>query len=181
MNFIVVDTETGGINPETDALLSIGLIATNSELKVLDSFEILIAPPPSLTITTKALMTNKVDIAKHMLTAISEAVALDGLEYFVKQYVNGTKYPPLIGWNLHFDIEFLKALYGRHYKTWPFGYMNQDVQQVWSFAQYFQLKNNKYIGGIDQASRSLLKREVKHSALEDARTTLDLLRVMNSE
>lgn len=58
MRLIALDVETGGLNPSTCALLSIGLVEMDSSLQVKKQTEIFIKPSSSLLIESKAALMN---------------------------------------------------------------------------------------------------------------------------
>lgn len=107
---IVVDVETGGLNPETDALLGIGAV----ELVVVDGvwqkgrmFEVAVEPVPGLRLDQEALVVNgwpwpdmeRVDEAAAALW-FADFLRLCGVNH---RWVMG-------GYNTHFDRRFLLAM-----------------------------------------------------------------------
>jgi len=81
--------------------------------------------------------------------------------------------PPLIaGWNVWFDVSFLRDLYHRAQQSWPFPHRLLDVQSVISFHTFFT--------GISQekAIEEFLNERQKHRALADASHTARLLQLV---
>jgi DNA polymerase III epsilon subunit-like protein len=76
----------------------------------------------------------------------------------------------LSGWNVWFDVSFLREMYRRVGQAWPFGHRMIDVQSIAAF-----------FSGLCPASQSetiqlLLNENQSHRALGDARHTARLLR-----
>ena len=175
MYMLVVDTETGGVDPLKHPLLSVGGVMTDENLKPLSSIELLVQPAEGLVIDERALMVNKINMKRHREVALEEQDALIQLLDWLREYRNKRSFPMILGWNVHFDIGFLQAAFERHDLGWPFGYRSLDIQAVWAYYNIFEAKEFAY-GGITEAARSVLSQTVKHGALDDAELTLDLLR-----
>ena len=97
IRFVVLDTETTGLNPKTDRILSIGAVAVlNYQIMVEDSFERFL----------KQSAFNNDSIAVHEITPAESAKANDpkqSMDDFL-HYLGGAI---LIGHNIQFDFQIL--------------------------------------------------------------------------
>lgn len=109
---LVIDTETGGIDPDRHSLLSIAAVvwedgALNAE------FEVLVAEP-DLTVTARALEINRIDLVLHSRKAVMPVEAMARLETFLNEQFQHERAQGerivLAGHNIGFDVGFLKRL-----------------------------------------------------------------------
>jgi DNA polymerase-3 subunit epsilon len=116
---LILDTETGGLNPNCDALLSVGLVVWEDRA-LLAREEILIKGDPK-KVSTRSLEINGIDLEQHNQVAYSEEEAFGRITRFLKKHF---QYFPVIicGHNVGLDIRFLKSLF---------------LLQGADFAQYF--------------------------------------------
>lgn len=120
MNIIVIDTETGGLEPEGTALTSIGALALRlegSRLLPLEGeekireFEIAIRPDPGLRLTDKALEVQGLTRAEVMNGEgrIPESIALGNLaQWLIEAGFDGNVWP-IWAHNAEFDRNQLGA------------------------------------------------------------------------
>lgn len=180
IRFLCVDTETGGVDSQFDALLQIGAVAVlrkpNGEFQILDEIEINVSPPSKLAVNEHALQKNRIDLPAHLDIAVQEHNAVLEFNNFAVHYRNGKHFPFLVGWNVNFDIQFLQQLYNRCGFSWPFYFINYDVAERWKFHNLF-VQGNAAFPGIEEAAKKILGPEtvVEHSALEDAKMTVAIL------
>jgi len=115
--FVAIDTETGGTHPNRDAVLQIGAVHfVRGEPK--ESFSIDVRPSDEATFCLGALKVCGVDsmaLLKERL--VKGAVERDAMIQFRDWFQTGLGYgrnkesrPWVVGYNLSFDINFLKAL-----------------------------------------------------------------------
>ncbi|NOX42800.1 MAG: ribonuclease T [Gammaproteobacteria bacterium] len=124
---VVVDIETGGFNPEKDALLEIGAVLirmdSNGLLNPADTHCSHVQPFHGANLDPKALAFNKIVPDHPFRHAISEVDALKQLFTFVQDEVSKQRCSRaiLIGHNPAFDLSFLKAAIERcKFKKHPF-------------------------------------------------------------
>lgn len=116
---IVVDVETGGLNPKEHALLSIGAVDTNN----LDEFYAEIKPFPGKICDSKALEINGLwNYSRH------ENELQEAMKKF-KAWVWGRELP-LAGHNPSFDLGFLDESFKITNVGSPFGYRTVDLHSV---------------------------------------------------
>lgn len=112
---VVVDVETGGLDPKTDALLEIALVTLNCDDKGMfflqDTLQEHIKPFPGGKISLESLEITKIDPDHPFRFAVTEADALHGI--FAKlraiQKKAGCNRCVLVGHNAWFDLAFLNA------------------------------------------------------------------------
>jgi ribonuclease T len=112
---IVVDLETGGVNPETDALLEIAaIIITNDHqgyLKTDQTFHEHIVAHPDTLLHEASLKINKIKPDHPFRFAKTEHAVLTSFNQFIKQALKQNKCSKaiLVGHNAHFDLNFINA------------------------------------------------------------------------
>ncbi len=124
---VVVDVETGGFNPDTDALLELAMsIIEMDDDGWLHAGEVLmrhVAPFEGANIEQAALEFNGIRPHHPLRPAVPEATALRDLFQPVRQRLRdtGCKRAVLVGHNAFFDLSFLNAAIARvGYKRNPF-------------------------------------------------------------
>jgi DNA polymerase III epsilon subunit-like protein len=106
--FLFLDTETGGLDPRSHSLLSLGLVVGDGP-RVLNSLEILIRHEPYV-VSAGGLKVNRIDLVKHSSTALDPAMAMTVLDVFLDQHFpHRCKPVVLAGHNIAFDKAFLQA------------------------------------------------------------------------
>ena len=131
-NLLTMDTETGGLHSDTDALMSITMkVYGKDEIKT-----IYIKPQKKLNYTYKALEVNGITMDFLDENGISEIDAIGEIVKFVDKHYE--KKPSLLGQNINFDIGFLDALFERN-KMHSFSgltyHQKRDTQAVSRFFQ----------------------------------------------
>ncbi len=105
--YLFLDTETGGLDPRSHSLLSLGLVAGDAA-GVVESEEILIKHEPYV-VTGGGMKVNRIDLAKHHESAASPSEALDQLDQFLNRNFFEKSRITLVGHNVAFDQAFLSA------------------------------------------------------------------------
>lgn len=109
---LFIDTETGGIDPANNSLLSLALVVWK-ESEIGASMEILI-DDGVLNVTQKALEINGIDLEEHKKNAVSPALAIEKLNGFLKQHFQDDEKITLGGHNITFDVNFLNTFLTRN-------------------------------------------------------------------
>ncbi len=141
--YIVVDVETGGLNPEEHALLTVAAVP----IWKTDTNELHIGHPwyaelqPAGAVTVSALQINNINLDVHMRTArrLDEAHAdfcnwLTNLRTSSIMHDKAEKFT-LVGWNVRFDASFLQPWFqacNDDLEHW-FSYRMLDIQAIVSF------------------------------------------------
>ena len=123
---VVVDIETGGFDPETNAILEIAITLIEQEddnFIVGETFRHHIIPFKDLIVEDESLEFTKIKLDHPLRNAVSEIDALQDLFKIINKTRN--KYECsraiLVGHNAHFDHSFLTASYKRNnIKKTPF-------------------------------------------------------------
>ena len=125
---VVVDLETGGFNPKTNAILEIAatLIFENENTQLLEvgeTYRYHIEPFEGLVVEQESLDFTKINLNHPLRNAITEKDALDELFKIIntERTANGCSRAILIGHNAHFDHSFLtEAISRNNLKKAPF-------------------------------------------------------------
>lgn len=163
-NLVFCDTETGGLSPDTDALLSIGL-ADWQDGVIGETCEILV-DPEGLRCTPKALEVNHIDLDVHCGYSVprSEAARM------VRDWCRPRGRVMLGGHNVNFDIGFLQRLFAPGMWGMSFSYRYIDTLQVLGFLEHAGLIPAG-IGKLEQATEHFgieVAPGKRHTALADA-------------
>jgi len=109
---LVVDTETGGLDPQIHSILSLGAVVWEDG-QIGDEFEVLIAEQP-LTVTARALEINRIDLVEHARHAVDPSEAMSSFRSFLARSMSGELKSrdkiALVGHNVNFDVSFLRRL-----------------------------------------------------------------------
>lgn len=177
---LVIDTETGGLDPFTHSILSLaGVVWEDGIIK--DECEVFIEEEP-LVVTSQAMAVNRIDLAVHAKRAQSPQKALSAFRGFVR----GCFLEPsiggaivLVGHNVGLDIGFLKRLCrlgGIEFES-LFSHRSLDTASILRFLFL--------LGRVPESATSStggfelfhikVPDELRHTALGDARATAELL------
>lgn len=116
---IVIDVETGGFNPNTDALLEIaGVLVEMQEdgtLKRGETWRYHVQPFPGANLEAASLAVNGIDPFHPLRPALPEKEAMTRLLGDIRRAVkdNGCNRAVLVGHNAYFDLNFLNAVIAR--------------------------------------------------------------------
>lgn len=127
-NYIVFDTETGGLNCENNPILEIALITFDNNFKEVMRYETYIKPYDDLIVEKGALAANGIKMRDVEAEGITKAEAVKALTDYFKKSMGGNHpslKPVILGHNIPFDIGFMERLF-RGSKT-PFKTLIADV------------------------------------------------------
>lgn len=116
---IVVDVETGGLNPQTDALLELAAVTINCDaqgvLYPADMIQHHFKPFAGSILNPESLAINKIDPHHPFRFAVEEAAGLQEIFTFLSsaQKQAGCNRCVLVGHNAWFDLAFLNAAIAR--------------------------------------------------------------------
>jgi ribonuclease T len=124
---VVVDVETGGFNPQTDALLEIAACIIRMDdfgrLFVADTVSVHVEPFAGANIDPKSLQVTGIRLDSPLRLAMPEREALNRIAQPVRKEVraSGCQRAILVGHNAFFDLSFLNATITRtDFKRSPF-------------------------------------------------------------
>lgn len=112
---VVIDVETGGFNPETDALLEVAAVIltmnNNGELVSEQSHHVHVQPFDGANLDPRALAFNRIDPHHPFRLAVAELAALETLFGPIRAAVkrHGCTRAILVGHNAFFDLSFINA------------------------------------------------------------------------
>ena len=174
---VVVDVETGGFNPATDALLEIAAVLIEltpaGELKRGETYRYHVTPFEGSNIEQAALAVNGIDPHHPLRPAIAERDALQRIFREVRRAVRDTacSRAVLVGHNAFFDLNFLNAAVARaDVKRNPFHPFSSFDTATLGGVAYGQTVLARAVrsAGIDWDPSSA------HTAAYDAERTADL-------
>lgn len=178
---LVIDTETGGLDPTTHSILSVGAIVWEDG-KLGDSFEVYVLEP-TLQVDNKAMEINRISLPWLQQHGLSPVDAVNQFVDFIgrnfKEYQDKGDKIPVAGHNVNFDVGFLKRL---------FSLANKDYERVFShrvldtagILRFLSLAGKISIHGagstaaFDYFNINISSSE-RHTSLADARATGQLL------
>ncbi len=113
---LFLDTETGGLDPGSHSLLSLGLVVGDGPVPA-HSLEILVRHEPYV-VSAGGLKVNRIDLARHHEAALDPPMALNVLDVFLDQHFPHQCKPIILaGHNVAFDQAFLGAFLERQGRT----------------------------------------------------------------
>ncbi len=163
---LVIDVESTGLDPIKNSCIEIGAVLLDEELNVLDEYSTLIAPLPGTEINPDSMAVNKISMEELKTAPDYKTV----IEEFHKRFSSFFPVPTISGWNVWFDVAFLRGLYEKAGKNWPFGHRFLDLQSVVQFFSGFQGVS------LEKLVSSLLKEKQTHRAIDDTRHTAQVLK-----
>lgn len=173
---VVVDVETAGVNPNSNALLEIGVVILamdeEGKLRPQESHCIHVAPFEGATLDKKSLEFNKIDPYHPFRFAKQEREALVELFKPVRKAINHQhcQRAVLVGHNAWFDLLFLKAATERCQMESPFhSFTCFDTASLASL-----LYGQTVLVKAMQAAEISFDQAQAHSALYDAEKTAEL-------
>ena len=180
---VVVDLETGGFTPHTDAILELAgtLIQMSSDgyLSISDTYSVNIKPFDGANIEASSLEFTGIDPDHPLRDAVDEKTALSDFFQIIKKEIrnNGCTRAILVGHNAHFDASFLNAAVARcnikKNPFHPFTYFDTATLAGLAYGQTVLAKACQEANIDFDNSRA-------HSALYDAeRTALLFCKIVN--
>jgi len=174
---VVVDVETAGFNPRTDALLEIAAVFVemddNNRLQRAETLSCHVEPFPGANLDQRSLEFTGIDPYHPFRMAITEEQALEKILTPIRQRVKerSCSRAILVGHNPFFDIGFLKAAVDRvGYKHNPFhSFTTFDTATLGGLAY-----GQTVLARAAKASGMAWDSEAAHSARYDAERTADL-------
>ena len=173
MKLLFVDTETGGLDPETSSLLSIGMVVWDDG-SVVAQKEILISHD-NIVISPNALKVNKINLLEHIERAINSRDALKEMLDFCHQYLGE---PPWIaaGHNIYFDVTFLRHFFKENHEKWHtyFSHRSLDTSSILRFLSLSGVLQSEIVSSDEAFNYFDIQIENRHTALGDVIGTAKL-------
>ena len=180
MEKLVIDTETTGLSPRINNILTVGMLYVDVEkdyLEIIDSKHLFIKHL-SGNVNPIALKINKIDINEHNKTAVIPRLACKKINKFIDK--NSLHETILLGHNINFDKNFLSALFNKNGLEPIFHHEYEDTMHLWRGLQRKGLvpygkSNLKTISNHFKIDYSKA-----HDALEDCQITANVYqRILN--
>jgi DNA polymerase III epsilon subunit-like protein len=171
---LFIDTETGGINPDQNSLLSIGLVIWEDK-KIVDQKEFFIRHE-TFHITPGAMEINKINLQEFLKFAKEPDLVLVELMEFLKKYFHNDFPITLGGHNTNFDIGFLKSFLTKYEIDFNkyFSYRFIDTASILKYLYYAGILNDD-VSSADKAFNYFkIQVNERHSAIGDAVATAKL-------
>ncbi len=174
---LFLDCETGGLDAQRDALLSIGLVHwSDGEIK--NQSEVLVQPE-GRNVEPKALQVNRINMAVHRRTAISRREAGERMYRLVRAWFpwsNEKDRIILAGHNIGFDIAFTRSLFN-DYWTKLVVPRSVDTSSLLILLEHAGRIPPETSYSLDRAIRLFglqIEDHLRHTALGDAKVTAEL-------
>lgn len=174
---VIIDVETGGFNPNTDALLEIAGVPVEMQadgtLQRGETWRYHVQPFPGANMEAASLAVNGIDPFHPLRPALPEKEAMTRLLGDIRRAVkdNGCNRAVLVGHNAYFDLNFLNAVVARcdikRNPFHPFSCFDTATLGGVAFGQTV-LAKAAMAAGMDWDSNEA------HSAAYDAERTADL-------
>lgn len=172
MRRLVIDTETTGLSPNYNKVLTVGMLLVDVEkkhLKILDSNHIFVKHK-DYNASSSALKVNGIDLEEHHKIGITPKKACNEINTFINK--NLLRETPLVGHNISFDRRFLNALFDQGESLSKFHHESEDTMFIWRSLQNQNkvpcILNSK-LGTI--ASHFNIDYQKAHDALADCHIT----------
>lgn len=171
---LFIDTETGGLDPTTNSLLSVAFVVwENGEFLL--SKEVLINDG-ILNVSPQALEINKINIAKHSKNALKSEFAVLEIESFLNENFNNDEKIILCGHNIIFDINFFKAFWTKNGRNYNQRFSHRYIDTA-SLLFYLSIAN-KIPSELTSSDKAFdyfkISVNKRHSALGDVIATAEL-------
>ena len=176
---VVLDTETGGLDPERFSLLSVGVVVWETdELGAADEFFV---AEPEIRCEPEAMAVNAIDTEVLAQVGLPPEQAVIRLEHFLD-----TQFPVAVhdrvtvaGHNVHFDVAFIRRLYRLAGRTNGPRFSHRVLDTA-GILQFLILVGHlpAAVSSSSDAFRHFgieVAPGKRHSALADARATAQLL------
>lgn len=172
MERLVIDTETGGLRPYEYSLLSVGMLlvdVTPKRLNFLEEAHVFVKHD-EYNVSRMALRINGINLKEHHKIGISPNKACVKINSFVEK--NILYETPILGHNVHFDVNFISALFEGERLRYPFCRAKDDTRFIWQGYKRRGLVDpftNAKLGTI--ANHFDIDYSNAHDALEDCKIT----------
>lgn len=182
---LVLDTETGGLDPLKHSILSLGAVVWEDGARK-NEFEVLIREP-SIEATQRALEENHINIVEHQAKATPPDAAMALFQNFLRANFPGhfsstgepTEKIPLAGHNIDFDVGFLRRFCRLTNVSFEklFSHRSMDTGSVLRFL--ILAGKLPFSEPTSDAAFRYFKieppTELRHTSLGDARATAELI------
>lgn len=182
MKVLVIDTETGGLDPEKHSILTAaGVVLDFTTGNIKELFHIMINEG-SINANFGALKVNNINLNDIIAHGLSPQNAVSEIEQKLANEFGDRSMITLAGHNVGFDIAFFKRLYklaeNNNFEN-RFMHRNIDTASIIQFLQLSGKADPKEKANLDfllKFANIELEKNVRHTALGDAIVTAQALR-----
>jgi DNA polymerase III alpha subunit (gram-positive type) len=193
--YIGLDLETSSLSPETGCILEIAALPLDEKLfrRKVDPFNVLVRPPASAHIDPAAIRVNghiwALDAGSDLYReALAPGEALEAFTaYLIQHYGPRPAWIVPAGWNVGFDVGFMKRLYTHDpspenlkARGWPFHYHTFDLMTICRYLDVAAGRTRKSYA-LDKVARELFSDELTkgmHTATKDCEMMLRVFRTL---
>lgn len=174
---VVIDTETGGLDPDNHSLLTVAMIVTRN-MEIIAGHEWWLKHD-EYQVTDRALEINGIDLKEHDETALPAAEAIEDMLNFLEHFRLPNERVVFFGQNTIFDKQFLEAAVERSGHTKRYrslvSHRYIDLMSITAFLNLTgHLKTDNL--GLDAVLTLLdIEQTQRHHALGDAQMTFRAL------
>lgn len=174
MKLLFVDVETGGLDPNTHSLLSIGLVAVDDGV-IKDKREYFVKHNV-YNVTAKAMEINNLDIKLIDKNGLSVYDVVNAIREFCNKNFGKVDKITVAGHNVAFDIKFLNHMFEKNFSSFNrFNHRTVDTSTLILAMSEAGMFGNNRVTNLDEALNFYgLNNNVRHSALGDAEMTANL-------
>ena len=175
---LFIDTETGGLDPTENSLLSIAFVVWQ-DFKIIGSKEILINDGV-LKVSEEALKINGIDLIKHLKHALKPQFAINEMVDFLNHHFERDEKVTLGGHNINFDVNFMKAfLTNNNYNfNKKFSHRVVDTASILTYLYLGGKIKQKVVSSSEAFNFFGIPVYGRHTALGDAIATAKLFTVL---
>ncbi|MEP7318648.1 MAG: 3'-5' exonuclease [Panacibacter sp.] len=175
---LFIDTETGGLDPSKNSLLSLALVVWQ-EFEIVGSKEILINDG-LLNSTPQALKINGINLEEHKKNAFHPKEVLKEFDDFLNFHFLSNEKITLAGHNINFDVNFLKYfLLENNYSYFKrFSHRYVDTATILYYLYLSGKIKQKAISSQEAFDLFGISVEGRHTALGDAIATAKLFTIL---
>lgn len=174
--FLVIDTETGGLDPQRNTLLTASFRVLDNDLKQVDALDLFMAPDDEYRVNASALGVNRIDILAHSKVAINMLEARLRLVELLDRWSKPNRLT-VVGHNVGFDLAFIHhQLLSKHEWEKRVSYRVMDTQVV---AMYLQIAGRLKAGSTSLKALAFalgVPQRAAHTAADDAEVTAEVFR-----
>lgn len=163
--YLFLDTETGGLDPENNSLLTASFLITDKDGNEHSHLDLYLRPNDGVyQVTPAALRLNRLDLTDQE-GVITYSEGYRALESFLGTFtatIEGSYLVP-VGWNTPFDLEFIykQIVPKQTFQKWLKSYKSIDLAAVWLYLKVIGKINGdgnrlvdavQVIGGFDHTA-----------------------------
>lgn len=193
MLLIVIDTETTGLDPQKNVMLELGAVVMPTLTTISgENFSMQLSAPRDAMVSGMAQKINKISLGQRTMT--NNSTFMDNRQSALIEFWKfcdkiKTKYDEsfyFAGWQIPFDIDFLKATYKRENVEYDFPWRLFDGVPYFSAYQLQKsdMPEMDLPSGLFTIARNMnipIEDLTAHSALDDAIATARIIRGITEE